>query len=197
MIMIKILLVNKKMIKKTMITLRCNDRDIDDGDEHSNDEDGCKITSTIRIRIRLRMCWLQHRGLWAADKLWSWPLFVWRLWRSGCLRGRLCLWMPFEWRNGCSLVYQDELISYLIRFVLSMSLSSAADIRKASAFSRLALNLNIVNQQRVPPFISLDGPWCPHWRMCCDVDPETTESKVCWPSVSAEQGAALTGRLRT
>jgi len=49
----------------------------------------------------------------------------------------------------------------------------------ASSFSRLAFNLNIVNHRRVPPFISMDGPWCPHWRMCCDVHLATGSSNVC------------------
>uniref|UniRef100_A0A061RIC3 Alpha-( )-fucosyltransferase n=1 Tax=Tetraselmis sp. GSL018 TaxID=582737 RepID=A0A061RIC3_9CHLO len=35
-----------------------------------------------------------------------------------------------------------------------------------SNMSRLALELNAALNQRVPPFSSMDGPWCPHWKMC-------------------------------
>jgi len=41
--------------------------------------------------------------------------------------------------------------------------------QQASALSRIALNLATSRLRRIPPYISLDGPWCYHWRMCCDV----------------------------
>uniref|UniRef100_A0A7S0N6K9 Alpha-(1,6)-fucosyltransferase N- and catalytic domain-containing protein n=1 Tax=Pyramimonas obovata TaxID=1411642 RepID=A0A7S0N6K9_9CHLO len=37
-----------------------------------------------------------------------------------------------------------------------------------SNLSRMALELSAAAKQRPPPFISMDGPWCPHWRMCED-----------------------------
>jgi hypothetical protein len=35
-----------------------------------------------------------------------------------------------------------------------------------SNMSRLALELSAAAKGRVPPYISVDGPWCPHWKMC-------------------------------
>jgi len=35
-----------------------------------------------------------------------------------------------------------------------------------SNMSRLALELAAARHQRVPPFSSMDGPWCHHWKMC-------------------------------
>lgn len=49
---------------------------------------------------------------------------------------------------------------------------------QASSLSRLSLHLATMRLGYVPPFISLDGPWCFHWRMCCDVK-TTGEQKSC------------------
>lgn len=48
----------------------------------------------------------------------------------------------------------------------------------SSTMSRMALLLSAARQRRLPPFISVDAPFCPHWRMCCDLD-ETGSSTVC------------------
>jgi len=37
-----------------------------------------------------------------------------------------------------------------------------------SNMSRMALELSAAQKQYLPPFISIDGPWCAHWRMCED-----------------------------
>ena len=42
---------------------------------------------------------------------------------------------------------------------------------QASTMSRIALQLAMLRLKHVPPYISMDGPWCYHWRMCCDVQP--------------------------
>ena len=49
---------------------------------------------------------------------------------------------------------------------------------QASALSRLSLSLASTRLSYLPPYISLDGPWCYHWRMCCDVKPNG-EQKTC------------------
>jgi hypothetical protein len=41
--------------------------------------------------------------------------------------------------------------------------------QQASALSRIALSLASSRLEYIPPYISLDGPWCYHWKMCCDV----------------------------
>eukprot|EP00899_Mesostigma_viride_P008453 jgi/Mesvir1/17609/Mv08836-RA.1 len=35
-----------------------------------------------------------------------------------------------------------------------------------SNMSRLALEMAAARKQRIPPYISKDGPWCPVWKMC-------------------------------
>ena len=50
---------------------------------------------------------------------------------------------------------------------------------QASTMSRLALQLGTMFHRRIPPFISMDGPWCPHWRMCCDPNHITGTSLEC------------------
>jgi len=50
---------------------------------------------------------------------------------------------------------------------------------QASTMSRLALQLGSLFHRRIPPFVSMDGPWCPHWRMCCEPDHKTGASKEC------------------
>jgi len=36
-----------------------------------------------------------------------------------------------------------------------------------SNLSRMALALSASLKRRVPPYVSIDGPWCYQWRMCC------------------------------
>jgi|AntAceMinimDraft_11_1070367.scaffolds.fasta_scaffold48389_1 hypothetical protein len=35
-----------------------------------------------------------------------------------------------------------------------------------SNLSRLALEMMAAKKGYLPPYISMDGPWCPHWKMC-------------------------------
>ena len=35
-----------------------------------------------------------------------------------------------------------------------------------SNLSRLAVEMMAAKRGHLPPFISVDGPWCPHWKMC-------------------------------
>ena len=65
--------------------------------------------------------------------------------------------------------------------MLDMELLSDCDYlvtHQASTMSRLVLTMATAKRRQVPPFSSLDGPFCPHWRMCCDVD-KKGGSKVC------------------
>eukprot|EP00873_Tetraselmis_striata_P021236 jgi/Tetstr1/441500/TSEL_029731.t1 len=50
---------------------------------------------------------------------------------------------------------------------------------QASTMSRIALQLSTLFHRRLTPFFSMDGPWCPHWRMCCDPDHIQGTSKEC------------------
>ena len=63
-----------------------------------------------------------------------------------------------------------------------MMLLAEADVyigHMQSNLSRLSLLLSTLKKKGIPPFISMDGAWCPHWRMCCDVHPITGESTLC------------------
>jgi len=48
----------------------------------------------------------------------------------------------------------------------------------ASNLSRLAYMLAAARAGPVP-FASVDGPWCYHWRMCCELSLSPPYSKVC------------------
>lgn len=50
---------------------------------------------------------------------------------------------------------------------------------QASTMSRVALNLATMRMKAVPPYISLDGPWCPQWRMCCEPRHDDGRFLVC------------------
>ena len=63
-----------------------------------------------------------------------------------------------------------------------MTLLSHADVyigHLQSNLSRLSFMLSTLQKRGFPPFISMDGSWCPHWRMCCDVHPITGKSTLC------------------
>ena len=50
---------------------------------------------------------------------------------------------------------------------------AALVLHLGSNLSRLALALRAARAGALPPYISLDGGWCPHWRMCCGSDGES------------------------
>ena len=63
-----------------------------------------------------------------------------------------------------------------------MTLLADADVyigHLQSNLSRLSMMLSALRKRGIPPFISMDGSWCPHWRMCCDVHPITGASTLC------------------
>jgi len=49
---------------------------------------------------------------------------------------------------------------------------------QASALSRVSLSLASTRLGHLPPYVSMDGPWCYHWKMCCDVKP-SGDQKTC------------------
>ena len=48
----------------------------------------------------------------------------------------------------------------------------------ASNLSRLAYLLAVAHHRCMIPYWSVDGPWCYHWRMCCDVQVDGTSVVV-------------------
>jgi len=60
----------------------------------------------------------------------------------------------------------------MVSTLVDIFLLSACDFlvtHQASALSRISLHLATVRLGYVPPYVSMDGPWCYHWRMCCDI----------------------------
>ena len=83
-----------------------------------------------------------------------------------------------EHRLGRGYVQQRELA---LATLLDLTLMSHADYfvgHFASNLSRLAYLLAVAHHRRMIPYWSVDGPWCYHWRMCCDVQVDGT-SVVC------------------
>ena len=83
-----------------------------------------------------------------------------------------------EHRLGRGYVKQRELA---LATLLDLTLMSHADYfvgHFASNLSRLAYLLAVAHHRRMIPYWSVDGPWCYHWRMCCDVQVDGT-SVVC------------------
>ena len=73
-----------------------------------------------------------------------------------------------------SRIQNHEIDSHkiLLETLTDMFLLSECDYfvtHQASALSRLSLSLASTRLGFLPPYISMDGPWCYHWRMCCDV----------------------------
>ena len=65
--------------------------------------------------------------------------------------------------------------------VIDIDLLADADVyigHLTSAMSRVALLVSSYRKQHIPPYVSMDGPFCPHWRVCCDVDAHGASS-VC------------------
>eukprot|EP00802_Teleaulax_amphioxeia_P004182 Tamp_04186.p1 GENE.Tamp_04186~~Tamp_04186.p1 ORF type:complete len:1115 (-),score=162.00 Tamp_04186:44-2914(-) len=83
-----------------------------------------------------------------------------------------------EHRLGRGYVKQRELA---LATILDLILMSHADYfvgHFASNLSRLAYLLAVRHHRRMIPYWSVDGPWCYHWRMCCDIGADGT-SVVC------------------
>ena len=83
-----------------------------------------------------------------------------------------------EHRLGKGIVNQRELA---LATLLDLTLLSHADFfvgHFASNLSRLAYLLAVAHRRRMIPYWSVDGPWCYHWRMCCDIGMHGT-SIVC------------------
>ena len=53
--------------------------------------------------------------------------------------------------------------------IIMLSQSDIFVLHLASNFSRLAFALAVGRLKRVPPYVSLDGPFCNHWQLCCEV----------------------------
>lgn len=72
--------------------------------------------------------------------------------------------------SGVGFDSHDVMISSL-RDTLLLAESDYLVTHQASTMSRIALQLATLRLKHVPPYVSMDGPWCYHWRMCCDVTP--------------------------
>jgi len=70
--------------------------------------------------------------------------------------------------SGNGFDSHDVMIASL-RDTLLLAESDYLVTHQASTMSRIALQMAMLRLKHVPPYISMDGPWCYHWRMCCDV----------------------------
>ena len=60
--------------------------------------------------------------------------------------------------------------------LLLLARADALVLHLASNFSRLALTLAIAHHRGVRPFISVDGPMCYHWQICCVLAPDASST---------------------
>uniref|UniRef100_A0A061RIG9 Alpha-( )-fucosyltransferase n=2 Tax=Tetraselmis sp. GSL018 TaxID=582737 RepID=A0A061RIG9_9CHLO len=59
-----------------------------------------------------------------------------------------------------------------VRDILLLAESDVLIGTGSASFFKLALLLSAAGKKRMPPYISLDSPYCDSWRMCCDVAPD-------------------------
>mmetsp|Transcript_23068 Transcript_23068/g.62511 ORF Transcript_23068/g.62511 Transcript_23068/m.62511 type:complete len:161 (+) Transcript_23068:197-679(+) len=83
-----------------------------------------------------------------------------------------------EHRLGRGYIRGDALAMTTLLDVELMADADAFVGHFGSNLSRLAYMLMAARRRAAPPFTSLDGPWCYHWRMCCDVQAHG-RSRVC------------------
>ncbi|KAJ1490043.1 hypothetical protein T484DRAFT_1936029 [Baffinella frigidus] len=65
--------------------------------------------------------------------------------------------------------------------LLDMLLLAEADAlvgHMTSNLSRIALMVMAARRKKVPPFASVDGPWCRHWQACCNTTSDG-RSSIC------------------
>jgi len=82
-----------------------------------------------------------------------------------------------------SRMQSDSIDSHalMLETLTDMFLLSECDYfvtHQASALSRVSLSLASTRLGHLPPYVSMDGPWCYHWKMCCDVKP-SGDQKTC------------------
>ena len=66
-------------------------------------------------------------------------------------------------------VDQHAVMTSTLRDIFLLAEGDYLVTHQASAMSRLALQIATERHKAVPPYISLDGPYCPDWKMCCGV----------------------------
>jgi hypothetical protein len=73
---------------------------------------------------------------------------------------------------------KEQAAKQAILDILMLSQSDLFVLHLASNFSRIAFALAVGRLARVPPFVSLDGPFCNHWQLCCEVQKDG-DSAMC------------------
>mmetsp|Transcript_35000 Transcript_35000/g.99196 ORF Transcript_35000/g.99196 Transcript_35000/m.99196 type:complete len:599 (-) Transcript_35000:199-1995(-) len=74
-----------------------------------------------------------------------------------------------EYRKSLWDGSNDDGHSIMLSSLVDLLLLAESDfliLHLLSNMSRLALELSAAYHLRVPPYISMDGPWCHHWKMC-------------------------------
>jgi len=85
-------------------------------------------------------------------------------------------WTENRLRTG--MIERGELLRSTLLDVELLSRAAVFVGHLASNLSRLAYSLAVGSAGGIVPFISVDGPWCYHWQLCCDVD-DTGRSNMC------------------
>ena len=86
-------------------------------------------------------------------------------------------WTENRLRTG--MIERGQLLRSTLLDIEVLSRAAVLVGHFASNLSRLAFSLAVgFSGSGLVPFVSVDGPWCYHWQMCCDVD-ENGVSHMC------------------
>jgi hypothetical protein len=67
--------------------------------------------------------------------------------------------------GGC--VDREQVLHFTLLDLLLLSLTEVLVGHFTSNMSRMAHLLMTLQHEALMPFVSVDGPWCPHWQACC------------------------------
>ena len=99
-----------------------------------------------------------------------------------------------EHRIGRGEVPASELAMFTLTDIFLLAHADAFVGHFASNLSRMSYMLSVMAERKFlspggreqsrkrgtfMPFVSVDGPWCYHWRMCCDLSSQWPHSLVC------------------
>uniref|UniRef100_A0A7S0EQH3 Alpha-(1,6)-fucosyltransferase N- and catalytic domain-containing protein n=1 Tax=Hanusia phi TaxID=3032 RepID=A0A7S0EQH3_9CRYP len=84
-----------------------------------------------------------------------------------------------ENRLGAGELSGHELTLFTLRDLMLLAQADAIVGHFSSNLSRLAFLRSLARHGHAVPYASVDGPWCFHWRMCCQVSASFPFSTVC------------------
>jgi len=98
------------------------------------------------------------------------------------------VWLEHRLAQGKVPAY--DLTLFTLTDLLLLAEADAFVLQFASNLSRMAYMLSLLHRRDTlgvgkaergvfAPFVSVDGPWCYHWRMCCQISSMWPHSSVC------------------